>query len=99
MLSYPQISQQLMPYVEKYNNENPGNTALQEVVSNIHIYQTPGVFVLILEVLIGSRKCEESNKFDMLCSQYRLTKLKDIPPEDANALWDEFRRLLSKATH
>ena len=94
-LNYLQISQQLMPYVERYNKKNPESTTLQEVVSNTYVYQTPGEFVTILQALAGAKTGKEYERFDVLCQHYQTAKLKDIPLEDANELWDEFRMLMN----
>ena len=99
MLNYLQISQQLMPYVERYNKRNPESTALQDVVSNTYIYQTSGEYVTILQTLVGANTGKEYERFDTLCQHYQTAKLEDIPSEDANALWDEFRMLMNAEAH
>ena len=93
MLSYPQISKQLQSHVELYNQLHPNDSSLREVIDNTYIIDTSGCYVTVLCVLVGNGTGEMYDTFDFLCRQYQASKLKDIPPEDANRLWDLFHEL------
>lgn len=94
MLNYQQISMQLYPYVERYQQEHPDESFFPEAISNISIYDETGLFVSILLGLVGGSEIgKEYDRFYELCDKYKLKKLSAIDEADANELWDEFHKL------
>lgn len=93
MLSYPQISMRVFQYVDLYNKSHPESTALTNVYDNTLIYSCEGLFVLCLQIMIGHDTSNEHTVFNTLCQKYQATRLCDIPPQDAEQLWNEFLRL------
>lgn len=94
MFSYPQLSMHVLQHVNCFNQQHPETTALTDIYDNTLIYNREGLFVLCLQVMIGHTISDEYAVFNTLCQKYQTAKLRDIPAQDAELLWNEYLRLI-----